>query len=138
MKKLNLFGLGAAAILGLALIAPVAHAQQKAPEQKPAAAAPAAPAAAKKADKKPASVCKGLEQAACGANTACAWRAEAEIKKGARKGQKVKAHCRANTPPPTKKAAAPAGTKAPVSAPAATKAPTTATPPPSSAGPAKK
>jgi len=136
----HLWGIGAAALLGLALIAPPAQAQQKAPEQKPATTAPApattpdakaAKKAPKKAEKKAEpSPCKGLDEKACPTTAGCIWRPEAEIKKGDRKGQKIKAHCRKDTPPPAKKkdASVPPGTmKAPA-----------ATPPPSSAGEKKK
>jgi len=87
MKMLRISA--AVALAGLTLtISPMAHAQ-KAPAAdkaaKPAASAPAATTAAK-----PASVCKGLEEPACGKNAECIWRAASTRKNGSA----VKAHCR--------------------------------------------
>lgn len=73
--------LGAAG-LALALIGGAASAQQKAPEK----AAPATKAPVKKA----ASPCKGLAEAACGANTACSWVRATKTKAG----KDRKAYCR--------------------------------------------
>jgi hypothetical protein len=76
--------LGAAG-LALALIGGAASAQQKAPEPK------ATPKAETKAPvKKAASPCKGLVEAACGANTACSWVKATKTKAG----KDRKAYCR--------------------------------------------
>jgi hypothetical protein len=76
--------LGAAG-LALALIGGAASAQQqKAPDAPKAAPAKKAPA------KKAASPCKGLAEAACGANTACSWVKASKTKKG----KDRKAYCR--------------------------------------------
>jgi hypothetical protein len=61
----------------------------------------------KKAPAKPASVCKGLDEAACKAKTECGWIAP--------KTGKQKPYCRLKTTP--KKAAAPAAPKDPAPAP---------------------
>lgn len=86
--------LGAAG-LALALISGAAYAQQKAPEPKAApkaeTKAPAAKAPAKRtAPKKAASACKGLAEAACGANAGCSWIKATKTKKG----KDRKAYCR--------------------------------------------
>jgi hypothetical protein len=80
--------LGAAG-LALALIGGAASAQQKAPEPK---ATPKAvtKTPAKKAPAKAASPCKGLVEAACGANTACSWVKATKTKAG----KDRKAYCR--------------------------------------------
>lgn len=76
--------LGAAG-LALALIGGAASAQQKAPEKAaPKADTKKAPA------KKAASPCKGLVEAACGANTACSWVKATKTKAG----KDRKAYCR--------------------------------------------
>ena len=83
--------------LALALIGGAAYAQVP-PKAEPKAA-PAKKAPAKKA----ASPCQGLDEKACGANTACSWIKATKTKKGTDR----KAYCRLKTTPP-KKAAAPA------------------------------
>jgi len=83
--------------LALALIGGAAYAQ--APPKAEPKAAPAKKAPAKKA----ASPCQGLDEKACGANTACSWIRATKTKKGTDR----KAYCRLKTTPP-KKAAAPA------------------------------
>jgi len=89
-------GLGAsAAAVALALFAFAAQAQQKAPEK----AEPAAKSAAKPKTK---SVCNAItEEAACKANTTCAWVAALMDAKTGK--QKRKAYCRTKPKPPTKK-----------------------------------
>jgi hypothetical protein len=84
--------------LALALIAGAAHAQAPKAETK------AAPAKAKKSavPKKAPSVCHGLDEKACGANTACSWIKATKTKTGVQR----KAYCRLKSTP--KKAAAPA------------------------------
>ena len=77
--------LGAAG-LALALIGGAASAQQKAPEPKATPKAETKAPAAKKA----ASPCKGLVEAACGANTACSWVKASKTKAG----KDIKAYCR--------------------------------------------
>ncbi len=82
--------LGAAG-LALALIGGAAYAQQKAPEPKAAPKAETkAPAKRKAPVKKAASPCKGLAEAACGANAGCSWIKATKTKKG----KDVKAYCR--------------------------------------------
>lgn len=69
--------LAAAAALALGTLSISAVAQQPAPATKPAApaatTAPAKPAAGATTTAKAPSPCKGLEKAACAANTACRW-----------------------------------------------------------------
>jgi hypothetical protein len=131
-----------AALVAVAMAVPTADAQQQkapTPPPSPAAKAPvtkapaAKPAKAAKA-KRPASQCKGLAEPQCKGTAGCTWRAERTVKKGERKGKKISAHCRLDTPPPKRKAKAD-GTSAPIAKKAPAKA---ATPPPSSAGSAPK
>ena len=77
--------------LALALVGGAAHAQSPKAETK-------APA-----KKKAASPCKGLDEKACAANTACTWIKATKTKAGVER----KAYCRLKTTPP-KKPAAPA------------------------------
>lgn len=93
--------------LALALIGGAAYAQvppKAEPKAAPAPKADTKAAPAKKAPaKKAASPCQGLDEKACGANTACSWIKATKTKKGTDR----KAYCRLKTTPP-KKAAAPA------------------------------
>jgi hypothetical protein len=83
--------------LALALVGGAAHAQAPKTETK-------APAEKKApAKKKAASPCKGLDEKACAANTACTWIKATKTKAGVER----KAYCRLKTTPP-KKPAAPA------------------------------
>ena len=85
------------ASLALALISGAAYAQQKAPEPKATPKAETKAPAKKAPVKKAASPCKGLAEAACGANTGCSWIKATKTKKG----KDVKAYCRLK---PAKKA----------------------------------
>ena len=109
-------GLGACvAALALALNFGVASAQtQKAPAGEAKKAAPAAPKTtpAKKAAKAK-SACAGIDESACGDNSACQWVKASKTKAG----KEIKAYCR--TKPKATKAKAPAPAKAPAKAPAA-------------------
>lgn len=125
------WGMGACvAALALALSGGIAAAQQKAPDAPKADAKKVEPpkkAPAKKAEpaKKAPSACAGIEEAACVANSECAWHKETVTKAGVKR----KAHCQKKpTPPAAKKAADPA--KAP--------APKAAAPAPAAPAPAKK
>ena len=111
----------AAAIFAFGVGVSAAQAEDAKPaDTKPATTTPAKPADAKPADAKattttPApktdtktaaapSPCKGLDEAACGADTACSWHKEGKSKKGT----VTKAHCQKKSTPKKKKAATPA------------------------------
>jgi len=108
----------AAAIFVLGVGFSVAQAQDTKPaDTKPATTAPApatttpAPKTDAKADTKKAttkttaapSPCKGLEEAACTANTACSWHKEGKSKKGTA----IAAHCQKKPAPAKKKTTTP-------------------------------
>lgn len=114
MKALKTIGLMASTLtLAVALTAASAYAQQPAPTAP--AKAPAATTTKKetKEAKKAPSACKGLDQAACSANSACTYIAATKSKKG----KEIKAYCRSK-PTSTKAKAADAKT-APAPAPTA-------------------
>lgn len=120
--------------LTLAVLSPSAMAQ-KAPDAAAKPATNAAPAAqqaapAKAEVKKVASVCKGLDEASCGKNTICTWRAAATRKDGVA----VKAHCRKKPDISKAQAAKDAKKAAKEAAPPATQA----APPATQAAPAAK
>lgn len=134
MNTIRTLGLGIASAAAVTMFALTAFAQSGAPPAAPSATkapapvkAPAPPSSATKVDpkakaeaaakkvevkKKTASVCVGLEQAACGANTTCQW-----IGASTRKdGRETKAYCKTNVAAAKKAAAtaaAPAATGAP-------------------------
>ncbi|MFN3743326.1 MAG: hypothetical protein ACK4TL_01345 [Hyphomicrobiaceae bacterium] len=83
--------------LALALVGGGAHAQAPKAETK------APPEKKAPAKKKAASPCKGLDEKACAANTACTWIKATKTKAGVER----KAYCRLKTAPP-KKSATPA------------------------------
>lgn len=85
--------------LALALIGGAAYAQAPKAEPKAAPAKKEKKAATKKAP----SPCQGLDEKACGANTACSWIKATKTKAGVER----KAYCRLKTTPP-KKTTAPA------------------------------
>ena len=156
-NKMTRFGLGIAAVTAsLGLFVATASAQlapppaaPKAPavaptapvaKAPPAVSPTAAPAAAgkAKAEKKPASPCKGLDQAACGAKTECSFTTPTKVNKATGKVQAPYCHLTAKgaVKSAVKKAGdvikAPAATTA---APKGSAAPAAGTPP---AAPAKK
>lgn len=90
--------------LALALVAGAANAQAPKAEPKSAPKADTKAPAAKKAPakKKAASPCQGLDEKACGANTACTWIKATKTKAGVER----KAYCRLKSTP--KKSVAPA------------------------------
>jgi hypothetical protein len=111
----------AAAIFAFGVTLSVAHAEDAKPaDSKPADTKPAdaKPADTKPADAKPAatttpatpkttdtktaaapSPCKGLDETACKANSACSWYKEVKLKNGKTR----KAHCQKKPAPPKKK-----------------------------------
>jgi hypothetical protein len=96
--------------LTLALASGAAYAQ--APKAEPKAAPKVetkAPAEKKKAPakKKATSPCQGLDEKACGTNSACSWIKSTKTKSGTQR----KAYCRLKSAPPTKAAAPKAGEK---------------------------
>ena len=154
-NKMTRFGLGIAAVTAsLGFFVATASAQlapppaaPKAPVTAPSTTVPAAPKAVTtpttapktKAEKKPASPCKGLDQAACGAKTECSFTTPTKVNKATGKVQAPYCHLTAKgavkkvgdaakaavTKAPATTAPA-AAAKAPVTAPAAGAAPVTA------------
>ena len=129
--SLGLFVASASAQLAPAPAAPKAPVAAPAAPAAPATAKAPAPAAAAKvkAEKKPASPCKGLEEAACGAKTECSFTKPTKVNKATGKVQAP--YCHLTPKGAVKKAAAAvksAVTPAPAPTAAAPKAPTATAP----------